>query len=194
VVRSFLTTILPGGGLPPGRLPSSLCRYSARYAEIPNDRNFESSFEPNNAAIIFSNNVSNNFASNASYNAAGNGSRTSRHSSLFSYRRTCGRSSLHSSRHLCRYFPANNARSFEGRNRAFRATRQSACAGHRVAVGFERKTTMTIQVRMTVLSFPNHPFDHPPSPAAAGSVFPFPGSFPLDLTLGQCWTFLGRER
>lgn len=105
VVRSCPTTILPPTPRPGDRLPRGLYRYSARYVEAHNDRDFEPDIEPSNDANVFSNNVSNNFASNAWYNAACNRSCSSRRSSLFSCRRTCRCSSQHSRRYLCRYFP-----------------------------------------------------------------------------------------
>jgi hypothetical protein len=80
-VQPFLVTILPPTHLPTGRLPRGLCRYSARYIEAHNDRNIDSSIEPNNDANVFWNNVSNDFAYKVWYCAAYSRSFSSLHGS-----------------------------------------------------------------------------------------------------------------
>ena len=121
VVRQNQTTILPPTPRPTGRLPRGLCRYNARHVEARNDRNIESSIEPNDDAnddgFIFWSNV----ASNAWCSDGLRLRFRSRFSAGFSCRRSCRRSSLHSERYLDRYFLTNNERYFERPNCVFSA-------------------------------------------------------------------------
>jgi len=110
------TTILSWGGRPRDRLGSSICRYGVWYNEPYNCRHFQTNSESRDEADNCWNNVSKNDWNNG-LNSAGF---RLRHRLLFrlrwSERRSCRRSSLSSSRHLCRYFPANNGGYFEGHN------------------------------------------------------------------------------
>jgi hypothetical protein len=114
-------TILPPTPRPTGRLPRGLCRHSARRVAAHNGRSFDSNVDSNNDASDDGFNFRNDVASNAWYNAACNRPHSSRRSSLSSYRRSRGRSSLHSERYLGRYFLTNDERYFDGLNRGFAA-------------------------------------------------------------------------
>ncbi len=164
VVGPLLTTILPWGGLPPGRLPRSSCRCSARHVAARNDRSIDSNIEMNDDASVFSNNVANKFATNAWYNATSNRSRSLRRSSISSCRHTCRRSARRSERYFDHYVLTNNERYFDGSNRAAGARLASSSPSPRArergvqpeTLGYDLAAGRALTCPSVRLSLPSH--------------------------------------